>query len=65
MKSKEHLFVLVLVVLFTTAGSAAAQPIPTPPSATNFGVVLSGDEELPPVDTMARGQDTFRLNHRC
>ena len=67
MKRKEHLFVLVLVVLFTTAGTAAAQPFPTPPSptppsATNFVVVLSGDEQVSPVDTMARGQDIFQLN---
>ena len=46
------MFVLVLVVLFTTAGSAAAQPFPTPPSATNFVVVLSGDEQVSPVDTV-------------
>ena len=67
MKRKEHLFVLVLVVLFTTAGTAAGQPFPTPPfptppPATNFVVVLSGDEQVSPVDTMARGQDIFQLN---
>jgi len=57
MKRKEHLFVLVLVVLFTTAGTAVAQPFPTPPSptppsATNFVVVLSGDAQVSPVDTV-------------
>ncbi len=52
MKRKEHLFVLVLVVLFTTAGTAAGQPFPTPPPATNFVVVLSGDAQVSPVDTV-------------
>ena len=67
MKRKEHLFVLVLVVLFTTAGTAAGPPFPTPsfppaPPATHFVVVPSGDEQVSPVDTMARGQDIFQLN---
>ncbi|HEX6304700.1 MAG TPA: PQQ-dependent sugar dehydrogenase [Anaerolineales bacterium] len=32
------------------------------PGARNFGAHLSGDEEVPPVDTQAQGQATFKVS---
>ena len=49
--------VLVLVAICTLSGMAAAQP----PDAKNFVAHLSGDEEVPPVDTSAQGQAIFHL----
>jgi glucose/arabinose dehydrogenase len=35
---------------------------PVTPPAANFRAHLSGDQEVPPVDTQAQGQATFRFN---
>ena len=35
---------------------------PTPPAQRNFRAHLSGEEEVPPVDTNAQGQVVFQLN---
>jgi hypothetical protein len=49
--------VFVLIAFCTLSGIAAAQP----PDAKNFVTHLSGDEEVPPVDTLAQGQTIFHL----
>ena len=50
--------VFVLIAIFTLIGIASAQP----PDAKNFVTHLSGDEEVPPVDTSAQGQAIFHLS---
>jgi hypothetical protein len=50
--------VFVLIVFCTLSGIASAQP----PDAKNFITHLSGDEEVPPVDTSAQGQAIFHLS---
>lgn len=50
-----HLLVLTLVALLALAGAALAD-------ARNFRAHLSGDEEVPAVDTKAQGQALLRLS---
>jgi hypothetical protein len=50
--------VLVLMAFCVLSGIAIAQP----PDAKNFITHLSGDEEVPPVDTLAQGQAIFHLS---
>ena len=50
-----HWLVFVLTAFCTLSGIAIAQP----PDAKNFITHLSGDEEVPPVDTSAQGQAIF------
>jgi hypothetical protein len=50
---------LVLAALALLAGMATASAAPP---HQNFVAPLSGGEEVPPVDTNARGQTLFRLN---
>lgn len=50
-----RLFVLVLVTLFALAGAALADN-------RNFRAHLSGDEEVPAVDTKAQGQALVKLD---
>ncbi len=52
---KIHVLLLVLVALFTVIGTAAADN-------RNFVASLSGDEEVPVRDTLARGQAIFQLS---
>jgi len=49
--------VFVLIAFCVLSGIASAQP----PNAKNFVAHLSGDEEVPPVDTSAQGQATFQF----
>jgi hypothetical protein len=49
---------VILVALVAFAWLAPAQL----PAARNFVAHLSGDEEVPPVDTQAQGQAIFQLN---
>jgi hypothetical protein len=51
-----HGFVLALVALFAVAGVAMAE------NNRNFRTHLSGDEEVPAVDTWAQGQAIFQLS---
>jgi hypothetical protein len=50
-----RLFALILISLFMVAGTAVA-------GNRNFRAHLSGDEEVPPVDTQGQGQVIFQLN---
>ena len=50
-------YVFILIVLCVTMGTAIAQP-----PAVQFVAPLSGDEEVPPVDTPATGFASFQLN---
>jgi hypothetical protein len=58
MKKTSLVSILTLFVLLVIGGLTMAQP----PAARNFITHLSGDEEVPPVDTLAQGQALFRLN---
>jgi hypothetical protein len=49
--------VFVLMAFCTLSGIASAQP----PDAKNFLTHLSGDEEVPPVNTSAQGQAIFHF----
>lgn len=49
---------VILLALVVFAWPAPAQP----PTTHNFVAHLSGDEEVPPVDTLAQGQALFQLN---
>ncbi|MGH2709993.1 MAG: CHRD domain-containing protein [Actinomycetota bacterium] len=51
--------VLTLVLALLTALPGAAGAVPR---GQNFGTPLSGDEEVPPRDTRARGEATFHLS---
>ncbi len=48
------------LLLVTLAGSALAQGVGQPPS--HFRAPLSGAEEVPPVETLARGVATFKFD---
>jgi len=54
---KNILVALILVMLIAPALSASAAP-----DNRNFATHLSGDEEVPPVDTQAQGQAHFELS---
>ena len=55
MRKIQLTIVLVIVALLVIVGAVAAQP-------TNFRAHLSGDEEVPAVDTNAQGQAIFQLD---
>ncbi len=53
-----YLFLVVGIAGLLAAGAAPA----TPPDARNFVAVLSGAEEVPARDTLARGSATFQVS---
>jgi len=55
---KLSITLLVVLAVLATAGVASA----TPPDSKNFVSPLSGDEEVPPRDTNARGNAIFHLS---
>jgi hypothetical protein len=57
MKKLRVLLILMVIALLATAGVAAAQS-----DQRNFRAHLSGDNEVPPVDTLAQGQAIFKLS---
>ncbi|KCZ70399.1 CHRD domain-containing protein [Candidatus Methanoperedens nitroreducens] len=57
MSGKNILVALILVMLIAPAISAS-----TVPDNRNFATHLSGDKEVPPVDTQAQGQAHFKLS---
>lgn len=54
-------FVALLVVLTLLIGTSAAHASPAV-SGKNFVAPLSGGQEVPPADTLARGVATFKLS---
>ena len=52
---KTRLLVFVVAAVFAIVSTAVA-------AGGNFGTHLSGDEEVPPRDTLAQGQAIFRLS---
>jgi CHRD domain len=58
MKPPMLLSALAILVVCAMVWPAIAQP----PAARNFIAHLSGDEEVPPVETLAEGQAIFHLN---
>jgi hypothetical protein len=57
MKKLRFFLILMVIALLATAGVAAAQS-----DQRNFRAHLSGDNEVPPVDTLAQGQAIFKLS---
>lgn len=57
MKKLRLLLILMVIALLATAGVAAAQS-----DQRNFRAHLTGDEEVPPVETLAQGQAIFKLS---
>lgn len=55
-KSRILVLFLAFLLVLATAGLAAAS------SQRNFRAHLSGDQEVPPVETLAQGQALFQLN---
>lgn len=53
-----YLFLVVALAGLLVAGAASA----TPPDSRNFVAVLSGAEEVPARDTLARGSATFQVS---
>jgi hypothetical protein len=58
MKSHTLISFVALLAVFVSTWPAVAQP----PEVRNFVAHLSGDEEVPPRDTLAQGQAIFHLN---
>lgn len=54
-------FVALLVMFTLLIGTSAVQASPAA-SSNNFAAPLSGGQEVPPVDTNARGVATFKLS---
>src|SRR3972149_8705353 len=57
MKKLRFFLIFMVIALLATAGVAAAQS-----DQRNFRAHLSGDNEVPPVDTLAQGQAIFKLS---
>jgi hypothetical protein len=57
--STRAISIVVLLALVALAWPVIAQP----PAAFNFVAHLSGDEEVPPRDTLAQGQAIFHLSY--
>ena len=55
-KSRFFILILAFLLVLATAGLAAAS------SQRNFRAHLSGDQEVPAVETLAQGQAIFQLN---
>jgi hypothetical protein len=53
---------IVLAVTLLALGSLANMATASPPDPKNFVAILSGDNEVPPRDTQARGVAIFRLS---
>lgn len=54
--------ILVLIALFALAGGVSASPLASPPESKNFIAILSGANEVPARDTLARGVAIFHLD---
>ncbi|KCZ70398.1 CHRD domain-containing protein [Candidatus Methanoperedens nitroreducens] len=56
--------ILAALILITALGIPTVTTFSAPPASDdrNFAAHLLGNEEVPPVDTLAQGRATFRLN---
>jgi len=53
---------ILLAATLLATGALAASAVASPPAATNLIAILSGDDEVPARDTLARGVAVFRLS---
>jgi hypothetical protein len=57
-KARIHFFITLIMLIFVSLGRATDQQ----GGDCSFQAKLLGNEEVPPVETMAKGEITFRLN---